>query len=173
MNERKNIITLQQLLDEDSRKFIKAEIELKNKMPLWINKANSLKLKFILRKYLEQINTHIKKIETFFEKETITYLSSTNRVMHALITESEEKLSMCIDFKISDACLLASIQSINHFKISSYGTAAAFANTLGMSKTAVLFYEFETNEKRIDDRLSQLAEYEINKLAKSELNLIF
>jgi hypothetical protein len=40
MTERKKIITLQQLLDEDSRKFIKAEIELKNIMPLWINKAN-------------------------------------------------------------------------------------------------------------------------------------
>ena len=87
--------------------------------------------------------------------------------MHAFIAEAEEKMNNCFDFSIRDACILASVQNINHFKISSYGTAAAFANTLGMAKTAVLFHECEVSEKQIDDRLSQLAEHEINIIANA------
>ena len=64
---------------------------------------------------------------------------------------------------------MAVVQNINHFKISTYGTAAAFANTLGMSKTAVLFHECEINEKQIDDRLTQLAEFEINNEARNSI----
>jgi hypothetical protein len=36
-----------------------------------------------------------------------------------------------------------------------------------MSKYAELFHEAEANEKQIDDRLTQLAEFEINIRAKS------
>jgi ferritin-like metal-binding protein YciE len=54
------------------------------------------------------------------------------------------------------------VQGINHFKISIYGTSAAFAKTLNLEKAAAMFHEMEVNEKQIDDRLSQLAEHEIN-----------
>ena len=59
----------------------------------------------------------------------------------------------------------------NHFKISTYGTAAAFANALNMEKQASVFHEAEVNEKQIDDRLSQLAEHEINIKAKAPIEL--
>ncbi len=36
-----------------------------------------------------------------------------------------------------------------------------------MTEAATIFYEAEVSEKQIDDRLSQLAEYEINVKAKS------
>ena len=167
MSELHLIRTLHQLLDEDARKFTIAEIELQKVLPLWILKTNSLKLKSILQKYSDQVKNHISKFDSFFEEESITYMNSSNRIMHAFIAEAEEKMNNCFDFSIRDACILASVQNINHFKISSYGTAAAFANTLGMAKTAVLFHECEVSEKQIDDRLSQLAEHEINIIANA------
>jgi ferritin-like metal-binding protein YciE len=62
--------------------------------------------------------------------------------------------------------LLASVQAINHYKISVYGTAAAFAGALELEKHALFFREAAVNEKQIDDRLSQLAQHEINVNAK-------
>jgi len=161
------ITTLHNLLDYDVSKFTSAEVQLKNSLPKWINNAGSLKLKTVLQKYLVFVEQHIQKLEDFFEEEKITSLSVSNRVMHAFIEEAEEKLFTCTDAEIKDACLLASIQSINHFKISTYGTAAAFAKALDMEKQAAVFHEAEVNEKQIDDRLSQLAEFEINKIAKA------
>lgn len=91
--------------------------------------------------------------------------------MLAFIEETNEKLNSCADQKAQDACLLACIQGINHFKISLYGTAAAFAKQLEMEKFASLFHKAEVNEKQIDDRLSQLAEHEINIAAKTPVVL--
>jgi ferritin-like metal-binding protein YciE len=166
-----SIVNLHNLLDYDARKFTSAEIQLKNSLPEWINKAGSLKLKTVLQKYLDFVQQHVQKMEGFFEEEQIVSLSLTNGVMHAFIEEANEKLENCNDVAIKDACLLASIQAINHFKISTYGTAAAFANALGMEKQAAVFHEAEVNEKQIDDRLSQLAEHEINIKAKSPIEL--
>jgi ferritin-like metal-binding protein YciE len=165
------ITTLHNLLDYEARQFTSGEVQLKNCLPEWINKAGSLKLKAILQKYLELTEQHRQKMDSFFEEEKINSLNLTNRVMHAFIEEAEEKLSICTDTEVKDACLLAGVQAINHFKISIYGTAAAFANALDMEKHAAVFHEAEVNEKQIDDRLSQLAEHEINIKAKAPIVL--
>ena len=166
-----NISTLHNLLDYDVSKFTSAEVHLKQHLPGWINLAGSFKLKTVLQKYLDLVETHIVKLEEFSEEEKINSLSLSNRVMIAFIEEANEKMATCTDTEIKDACLLASIQAINHFKISTYGTAAAFANTLGMEKEAAVFHEAEVNEKQVDDRLSQLAEHEINIKARTPIVL--
>ena len=168
---RQTITTLHNLLDYDARKFTSAEIQLKNILPDWISKAGSLKLKTVLQKYLDFVQQHVQKLEGFFEEEQINSLSINNRVMHAFIEEAGEKLNSCTDAEVKDACLLACIQAINHFKISTYGTAAAFAKALDMQNQAAVFHEAEINEKQIDDRLSQLAEFEINVKAKAPIVL--
>ncbi len=170
-NNNQTITTLHNLLDYDARKFTSAEIQLKKSLPDWIAKAGSLKLKTVLQKYLDFVMQHIQKMEGFFEEEKIDSLSLTNRVMHAFIEEADEKISNCSDPEVRDASMLSCIQNINHFKISTYGTAAAFAKALGMEKQAGIFHDAEVNEKQIDDRLSQLAEFEINNRAKSPIVL--
>jgi ferritin-like metal-binding protein YciE len=165
------ISTLHNLLDYDARQFTSAEIQLKKSLPEWISKAGSLKLKTVLQKYLDFVQQHVQKLEGFFEAEQISSLSINNRVMHAFIEEAEEKMKSCTDAEVRDACLLACIQAINHFKISTYGTAAAFAKALDMEKQATIFHEAEVEEKQIDDRLSQLAEHEINLHAKTPIVL--
>jgi ferritin-like metal-binding protein YciE len=165
------ITTLHNLLDYETGKFTNAELQLKNSLPEWISKATSLKLKMALEKYFDFVQVHVRKMESFFEDQAISTLGFTNHVMQAFIEETNDRLSRCTDIEVRDACLLASVQGINHFKISSYGTAAAFANVLGMEKAATIFHEAEVNEKQIDDRLSQLAEHEINIKAKTPIVL--
>jgi ferritin-like metal-binding protein YciE len=166
-----SITTLHHLLNYDACKFTSAEIHLRNILPQWINKINSLMLKTVLQKYLGFIEQHVLKMEGFFEQEDINALNLNNRIMQAFIDDTNEKLTACTDPEIKDACLLAGVQAINHYKISIYGTAAAFARALEMDKHAALFYEAEGNEKQIDSRLSQLAEFEINKKAKTPVVL--
>ena len=165
------ITTLHDLLDYDARSFTIAEVQLKKVLPEWISTASSLKLKTVLQKYLDHVQQHVKSMEVFFSEENISSLSLTNKVMHAFIEEMNEKLVNCTDPEVKDACMLAQVQAINHYKISVYGTAAAFANALELEKSAAIFHEAEINEKQIDDRLSQLAEHEVNKKAKTPIAL--
>ena len=93
------ITTLHNLLDYDARKFTSAEIQLKNSLPEWINKAGSLQLKTVLQKYLDFVRLNIQTLEGFYEAEEISSLSFTNRVMQACIKESNVKLVNCTDPK--------------------------------------------------------------------------
>lgn len=165
------ITTLHNLLDHEASKFSSAEIQLNNVLPQWISKASSVKLKTVLQKYRDDIGEHLNNLEGFVSSERLTSLSLINHIMSAYIQDTNEKLLLCADAEVTDACLLASVQMINHFKISAYGTSAAFANALGMESAAIFFHKAEVHEKQIDDRLTQLAEYEINSRAKSPIVL--
>ncbi|MDX2049089.1 MAG: DUF892 family protein [Chitinophagaceae bacterium] len=167
----RNITTLHNLLDYDAGRFISAEIQLQNILPEWINKATSLKLKGVLQKYFDYVQVHIQRLEGFIAGENTTSVSNVSHIMQAYISEADEKFLNCADTEVKDACLLACVQAINHFKISAYGTAAAFANALGMEKYTSVFHEAGVNEKQIDDRLSQLAEHEINLSARAPIVL--
>lgn len=169
--ENNSINTLHNLLDYDVSKFISAEAELKNCLPKWISEANSLQLKNVLEKYLEFVRHHLKRIDEFIQEEQIGLLAVNNPLMLAYIKETDERLAACTNAAVKDACLLASIQEINHYKICFYGTGAAFSTLLELEKSAAIFREAEVNEKHIDERLSQLALYEINKKAKSSISL--
>lgn len=164
-----NITTLQNVMDYDARLLSSAEAQLESTLPEWISKANSATLKNVLQKYFENIKQHYKVVEKFLSEEKNYTLIRNNNVMQAFITEANTKLTNCTDAEVLDACLLSSIQAINHYKISMYGTAAAFAKALGYEQTAAIFHEAEVTEKQIDDRLSQLAEYEINLKARSPI----
>jgi ferritin-like metal-binding protein YciE len=165
------ISTLHNLLDYEASKFSSAEIQLSHSLQQWINKASSIKLKNVLQKYQDDIKLHLAHIEEFADAERLTSLSLNNRIMKAFIDDTNESLLMCTDVEVADACLLANIQMINHFKISAYGTAATFANALGIENAARFFHEAEVHEKQIDDRLTQLAQFEINNRAKAPIVL--
>lgn len=166
-----NITTLHNLLDHEVSKYSSAEIQLTHSLLEWINKASSIKLKNVLQRYHDDIQQHLSKIADFVDAERLISSSFTNRIMKSYIDDTNESLAMCSDAEVADACLLASIQKINHFKISAYGTAASFANALEMETAARFFHEAEVHEKQIDDRLTQLAHFEINVKAKAPIVL--
>lgn len=170
-SEPTSISTLHNLLDHEVSKYSSAEIQLAHSLQQWIKKASSIKLKNVLQKYHDDIQQHLSKIEEFVDAERMVSLSFANKVMKSYIDDTNETLAICTDAEVADACLLANIQKINHFKISAYGTTASFANALEMEHAARFFHEAEVHEKQIDDRLTQLAHFEINNRAKAPIVL--
>ncbi|WP_439698624.1 ferritin-like domain-containing protein [Mucilaginibacter sp. AW1-7] len=171
METTSTIATLRQLLDHQTGKFTNGELQLQKNLPVWINDTGSVQLRQVLQKYLDQLNVHIQQMDAFILEAQIISANRADPVMQSLTDETNEILGICRDIQVRDACLLACIQVINHYKISAYGTAAAFAGDLDLEKAAAIFYQMEINEKNIDDRLTQLAKYEINKEAKSPIQI--
>ena len=169
METNTTITTLHQLLDYDALKFTRAEVQLRSSLSEWIHKASSVKLKGVIQQYQTFVQRDVQKMKSFFEEEKINSFTLPSRIMQAFIDETNDMLSRCMQENVRDVSLLACLQEINHFKISTYGTAAAFAKTLSMGKIASVFHEAEVNEKYIDDQLSQLAEHEINVKAKTSI----
>ena len=164
-NENNSMIRLHDLLDHDIMQYNAAEVHLKSAVKKWLQQASVLSLKTVLQEYLATIESHLLYLKDYTLSTALSSLPSSNRVMKALITETEEKLKKCGDREITDACLVASIQEINHIKISQYGTAAAFSRELQNEKAASLFHMFEVNEKKIDKKLNKIAKKDINNRA--------
>jgi ferritin-like metal-binding protein YciE len=159
------ISCLRQLLDLNSGRMISAELQLKNSISGWVGKENSVPLRLLLYEYLNIVEKHIRLLEIFCKEENISFHNLSNKIMSAYIAEADEKLAGCTRPEVKDACLLAAIQGINHFKISIYGTAAAFAGAVRLQKAGLLFHQAELDEKEMDERLSYLAEHELNRKA--------
>lgn len=164
--ETKPVIScLRELLDEDTSRLFSAELQLKNSISGWVSKDSSVSLKILMQEYLDVIEQHIRLLERFGESEKNLPANRVNRIMKVYIEQADEKLAACASPAVKDACLLAAIQGINHFKISVYGTAAAFAGTIGLQSAGLLFHQAELEEKEMDERLSFLAEHELNRKA--------
>lgn len=163
----RSVVSLSDLLTLETSRIMEGEKHLIQSLPGWIQQVSSSKLRNILNQYLEYIRHHEQEMVNYFIHQHTGPSTGRNRVMQALVEEANEKLGYCADHEIYDACLLASVQEINHYKISVYGTVAAFFNALGQSDSAAIFHKAEKDEKRIDEQLSFQAELDINELART------
>lgn len=165
------IATLHTLLLFEAGQCSSGEMQLRAALPDWILKARSPKLREVLKRYQGQVESHISELGAFIESQGMLAGETRNGMVAVFTQYTDEKLASCADHEVCDAALLAAIQAINHYKISLYGTAAAWARTIGMEPAEHLFRKAEMNEKQTDDRLSQLAEFEINEKAKAPLSM--
>lgn len=161
------VTSLQDLLQQYAGKFTSGEVQLKNSLTAWIDKASALALKNILRHYQRLVDKHVNLLLQYHARNELKTLPFNDIVMEAFIKDTNNQLVHCTDNAVLDACLVASMQSINHYKISLYGTAAAYARSIGDSYSASLFYEAKYNESEIDLMLTRLADTEVNLRARS------
>lgn len=163
------IVSLNDLLALEADRIMQGEKMLLQALPGWMQRVSFIQLRNILSQYHSYIEHHTELMTGFFIIQPATPYAKTkhNRVINALIEDTNERLHLCADPEIYDACLLAAIQEINHYKISIYGTVTAFCNELGQRDMAAIFLRAEKDEKRIDEQLSFQAQSEINELAKT------
>jgi hypothetical protein len=64
--------------------------------------------------------------------------------------------------EVSDAAIIAAAQKIEHYEISSYGTARAYAQELNLDDVEALLKETLDEEYEADDLLTQIAEERVN-----------
>jgi hypothetical protein len=85
--------------------------------------------------------------------------------MAGIVEEGSEKLQEDLEGSVLDAALIASAQKVEHYEISAYGTAIAWAEALGLNDVVQVLNETLEEEKAADEKLSALAESGINQAA--------
>jgi ferritin-like metal-binding protein YciE len=82
--------------------------------------------------------------------------------MKGLIEEGTELMQEDAEPEVLDAGLIAAAQKVEHYEIAAYGTARAYANLLGMKDAARIFQETLDEEENTHEKLTRLAESQIN-----------
>jgi ferritin-like metal-binding protein YciE len=161
----KDIHTMDDLFVHTLRDIYYAEQQIIKTLPQMIEKATSPDLKMGFEKHLEETRTQVHRLEEVFELHGVEAKGVNCPAIDGLIEETNEITGEVDDPTVMDAALLAAAQAVEHYEITRYGTLIAWANELGRGDCAALLEQNLREEKATDQKLTALAESQVNRKA--------
>jgi len=176
------LINLNDLLRHEILDLYSAEEQIIEALPKMIEKANNSNLKKALSDHLkvtEQQKNRLDRVKQLLAEPGSEDETGENKPgffsrlfggsngekckgTEGLIDEGEKMMGEDMSPEALDAAIIASAQKIEHYEISGYGTARAFARELNMQEVAGLLTETLNEEYQADDQLTQLAVGRLN-----------
>jgi ferritin-like metal-binding protein YciE len=159
---KKTLANLQDAFVDQLKGLYDAEIKIEKALGNCIANATSNSLKNELKKYSDSTEIKIEKIETMFDELDLKAAKRDNVIMDKMLEDLDHMLQFTSIGQVRDALIISCIQSINHFKISGFGTGHAIAVELDKYTIATLLQEILTMEKLADKALTKIAINEVN-----------
>ena len=156
---------LREALVEEIRDLYNAEKQLVKALPKMAKGAESDELRDAFESHLEETEGQVTRLERVFELLDEKPRGKHCAGMAGIVEEGSEKLQEDMEGSVLDACLIASAQKVEHYEISAYGSAIAWAEALGLNDVVQVLNETLEEEKAADEKLSALAESGINQAA--------
>jgi ferritin-like metal-binding protein YciE len=156
---------MKKLMVDQLRDAYSAEKQALRAMPRMMKKASSQSLKDALQMHVEQTEGQIERLERALELMEARPGRKVCEGMRGIIEEGQSELEDHDKGPLMDVLITAAQQRIEHYEIASYGTMAALAKAAGQQQVADLLVETLQEEKQTDEKLTQLAESEINPAA--------
>ncbi len=157
--------TLQDALVEEMEDLLSAEQQITKALPQMAAKATNPALKAAFQEHLAQTENQIKRLEQAFKSLGEQAKAKTCEATKGLVKEASEMMEEDADPQVMDAMLIGAAQKVEHYEIASYGTACQWAAQLGLDDVHDLLGETLDEEEETDEKLSMLAEGEINEEA--------
>jgi ferritin-like metal-binding protein YciE len=159
--------SMQDLFADQLQDAYSAETQLVKALPKMAKAASNAELRAGFEQHLTETQTQVKRLEQVGQQLGIKMSSNTCEAMEGLIEEGEEVIKEGYEADVLDAGLIASAQKVEHYEIATYGTLCAFAKQLGKPDVASLLHQTLEEEKRTDEKLTRLAERNINRQAST------
>lgn len=153
---------LMQLFEDELKDIYWAEKALTKAIPKMIKKATAAELADLLTHHLSETENQIVRLEHVFESIGQKARAKKCQAMDGLINEAKEIMDSCEKGSMRDAGIISAAQKVEHYEIATYGTLRQFAETLGLTKAALLLEETLNEEKSADEKLSEVAMTAIN-----------
>jgi len=160
-----SVKTLNDLFVETLKDLYYVEKKLVKTLPKMSEKATSPELRQAMEDHLRETETHVQRLEQVFELLGQRASAKTCEALEGLIREADETTSEIDDEQTLDAALISSAQTVEHYEIARYGTLACWAAEIGNTEVAELLEQTLEEEKAADEKLSVIAEDQINQRA--------
>jgi len=153
------------LMTEQLRDAYSAEKQALRAMPRMMKKASAQSLKDALQMHVEQTEGQVERLEKALEQIGGKPGRKVCEGMRGIIEEGQGELEDREKGPLLDTLIVAAQQRMEHYEIASYGTMVALAKAAGQQELADLLAETLQEEKQTDEKLTQLAEQELNPAA--------
>ena len=161
------IKSLRDLLVDELRDLHNAENQLVKALPKMAKAASHEELREGFQEHLEQTKGHVDRLERCFKILGEKAKGKMCHAMKGLVEEGAEAIESDSPDMVKDANLIGAAQRVEHYEIAAYGTARAFAETLGETKIVNLLQQTLDEEGETNKRLTAIAE-EVNEQAHDE-----
>jgi ferritin-like metal-binding protein YciE len=173
------LVNLRNLLDHEIADLYSAEEQIIEAIPLMAENATDRELKRTLKEHLrvtKEQKRRLDQVKKLLKKESGESEGSAGflermfggsegtkcKGMEGLIKEGEKMMGEEMDPSVKDAAIIASSQKIEHYEISGYGTARAYAKELGLREVERLLATTLKEEYTADKVLNVLALNKVN-----------
>lgn len=160
---------LQELFVDGIKDIYWAENHLVKALPKMQKAASSGELSTAIANHLEQTKEHVSRLEKIFDllgekaqAKKCDAMEGLSKEGEGIIESTEEGTST------RDVGIILASQKVEHYEIATYGGLAQLARTLGHTKVAEILELTLEEEKEADQKLSTIAENEINYTAAKE-----
>ena len=150
---------IQGLLVDTLRDLLHAEKQLVKALPKMANAANAESLTLALENHLEETKAQVERLKEVFGLLGVTATAKPCKGMEGLLEEGDEILEegKTMEPAAADLAIIAAAQKVEHYEISSYGTARAMAGQIGQPVVAELLGKSLAEEEVSDSLLTQIA----------------
>jgi ferritin-like metal-binding protein YciE len=161
----KDIKNMNDLFVHTLRDIYYAEKQITKALPDMIEKASDPQLKQGFRSHLRETENHVRRLDQVFQMIGQKASGVDCPAIDGIIKEANEVAGEVEDEAVLDAALIAAAQAVEHYEMTRYGTLIAWANQLGRRDCAVLLQQTLDEEKATDQKLTALAESQVNRKA--------
>ena len=157
-----------ELFEDTLKDVFYAEKAILKALPKMAKKSSSKKLQMAFTRHQKETEKQVMRLEQVFQMMGTKASGKRCPAIEGIIEEAQELMKEATDDTVRDAAMLAAAQAVEHYEISRYGTLAAWADKLEMDDAAELLRTTLEEEKATDEKLTELAESEINVEASDE-----
>jgi ferritin-like metal-binding protein YciE len=152
---------MKELLVENLRDLFNAEAQLVKALPRMARRVNSPMLAEALENHLAETEEQVERLREVFELLDERASGKHCAGMEGLLEEGREAMEHESE-AVRDAAILAAAQKVEHYEIAGYGCAVAYAELLELSDVVAILNETLEEEKAADEKLTEIAENEVN-----------
>jgi ferritin-like metal-binding protein YciE len=149
--------TLHTLYVSELKELYSAEQQLVKVLPKLVKSAETQGLSDAFANHLEETKNHVTRLEQIFESLGENPKGKKCVGMEGIVKEGAEAIDE-FDGKVMDARLISAAQRVEHYEIAAYGSVCAYAELLDRSEDLGLLKETLEEEKRADEKLTELSE---------------
>ena len=160
---------LEKLFTDSLKDIYWAEKQLTKTLPKMKKAATTDELKSAIEEHLTQTESHVKRLEQVFDMCGKKVQAKKCDAMEGIIKEGDSIVEETQEGSMTrDAGIIMAAQKVEHYEIATYGSLVQIAKTLGMNDAAEVLHLTLDEEKQADEKLTEVAEWQVNQAAQKE-----
>lgn len=162
--------SLQDLYIDELKDLWSANDQMQRVIGQITEKASSPRLKSLLQKSEQRIGEHTEQLKQLIESNDESLSKEHCKGMEGLVAEARKHIleEAPREDGLLDAVIIAQYQRMTHYGIAGFGTAAAYADALGLEEDAQMLRQTTGEIYNGDEYATTLAETSVNLEASDE-----